>query len=244
MSGLGEILKQQREIKNISLGEISQKTNISERILRALENNEFQHIPGKFYLNNFIKSYLNAIGLDEDAFFKNHRESINGIDDKNTTGPVIYYNKIRYSRFKRKNFFLGILLIVIISIFVTYFFMKNKERIANIFQGKPKVIPATGMIYDYQDETINPDFSPVRIKINAQSDCWLQAFRGNKKFIERIIKAGEQINIHGYEILLTIGNPSTISLSINGKKVSKYQNQQKPVKIRISPQNLESIFEK
>jgi cytoskeletal protein RodZ len=221
MSGLGEILKQQREIKNISLGEISQKTNISERILRALENNEFQHIPGKFYLNNFIKSYLNAIGLDEDAFFKNHRESINGIDDKNTTGPVIYYNKIRYSRFKRKNFFLGILLIIIISVFVTYFFMKNKERIAHIFQGTPKVIPATGMIYDYQDETINPDFSPVRIKINAQSDCWLQAIRSNKKFIERIIKAGEQINIHGYEILLTIGNPSTISLSINGSKSKK-----------------------
>lgn len=241
---MGEILKQEREIKNISLGEISQKTNISERILRALENNEFQHIPGKFYLHNFLKSYLNAINLDEDTFFKNHRESINGIGDQKTTGPVIYYNKIIYSRFKRKNFFLGILLIVIISIFLTYFFMENKERIATIFQGKPKTIPATGIFYDYQDRTINPDFSPVRIKIYAQSDCWLQAFRGNKKFIERIIKVGEQISIHGYEIVLTIGNPSTINLSINGRKVFKYQKQQKPVKIRISPQNLESIFEK
>jgi cytoskeletal protein RodZ len=242
MSGLGEILRQQREIKNISLEEISQKTNISERILIALENDDYQDIPGQFYLNNFIKSYVNALELDIDTFFEKHKETISGIGNQAPDGPIIYYNKIRYSRFKRKNIFLGIILIVILSILVTYFFMENRGQISNIFRGDPDSIPETGIEFDYQDETVKTDFYPIRIRITAQSDCWLQVLRGKKKFFERIIKKGEQFNINGYEIVLNIGNPSTITIFVNGRKLTRYQRQKKPQRIRILPQNIHTLF--
>jgi cytoskeletal protein RodZ len=242
MSGLGEILRQQREIKNISLEEISQKTNISERILIALENNEYNHIPGQFYLTNFIKSYLNAIELDINAFFEKHKKSIEEIVYHNRDRPVIYYNKIRYSRFKRKNIFLGIVLIVLLSILITYFFMENRERISGMFQRTPRNIPETGVIFNYQDESINADFSPVRIQISAQSDCWLQIFQSYKKVIEQILKKGEKINIKGYEFILNIGNPSSVTIFINGRKLTRYQNQKRPQRINVSPQNLNSII--
>lgn len=242
MSGLGEVLRQKREIKNISLEEISQKTNISERILTALENDEYQDIPGQFYLNNFIKSYLNALELDIDTFFEKHRESIEGIVDQATEGSVVYYNKIRYSRFKRKNIFLGIILIVILSILITYFVMENRQQISGIFRGTPKNIPVTDIVFDYRDETMSADFSPVQIQISAQSDCWLQVFRSNQKMLERIIKNKEQISINGYDIVLNIGNPSTVAIFINGKRLTRYQNQKRPQRIRISPQNLNTIF--
>ena len=78
--------------------------------------------------------------------------------------------------------------------------------------------------------------------ITAQSDCWLQAYRSGQKIVEKIIKPGEHIHIPGYELLLNIGNPSTLSISINGEEITRYRKQTRPLRIRISPQNLNSFF--
>ncbi|MCK4834983.1 MAG: DUF4115 domain-containing protein [Candidatus Aminicenantes bacterium] len=246
MRGLGEILKREREKKNINLEEISLKTNISERILRALENNEFHHIPGKFYFNNFLKSYLNAIDLDEDTFFKNHKDSINGVVHEKNDIPIVYYNKIRYSRFKRKRIFLGVLFLIITSIVLTYLFVDNKEWLSRFFQDQPKsnIIPETGMIMNYEDEGIRPDFYPINIEIEARLDCWIQVYRGRRKVVERILKSGEKERINGYELLVTIGNPSAVNISVNDIMVEKYKDRARPVKLHLTPQKLESFFNK
>ncbi len=64
MAGFGEHLRREREMRGISLEEISETTKISVRFLNALENEEFSKLPGGIFARSFIRSYAEYLGLD------------------------------------------------------------------------------------------------------------------------------------------------------------------------------------
>lgn len=67
MSDLGQQLKNARQEKGLSLEDIQSITKIQKRYLESIENGEFQHLPGPFYMKAFVKSYAEAVGLDPEA---------------------------------------------------------------------------------------------------------------------------------------------------------------------------------
>jgi cytoskeleton protein RodZ len=66
MSAFGENLRREREMRGVSLGEISSATKISLRFLEAIEREEFSKLPGGIFSRSFIRSYAHYLGLDED----------------------------------------------------------------------------------------------------------------------------------------------------------------------------------
>lgn len=64
MTSFGEELKRERELRDISLKEISEATKISIRFLEALEQNNFDILPGGIFNRGFIRSYARFIGVD------------------------------------------------------------------------------------------------------------------------------------------------------------------------------------
>jgi cytoskeletal protein RodZ len=62
----GESLRRQRELRKISLREVSEATKINIRYLEALERNDFTFLPGGAFTRGFIRSYARHIGIDED----------------------------------------------------------------------------------------------------------------------------------------------------------------------------------
>jgi len=62
----GEHLKREREMRGVSLEEISAATRISTRFLEALENDHWDQLPGGVFNRGFIRSVARFLGLDED----------------------------------------------------------------------------------------------------------------------------------------------------------------------------------
>ena len=54
-----------RTTKGISLEEISQNTKIKVSTLRALEEGEFESLPGGIYNISYIRQFARAVGADE-----------------------------------------------------------------------------------------------------------------------------------------------------------------------------------
>jgi len=54
-----------RKKKAISLEQISQTTKIGVRSLQAIEEGEFQKLPGGVYSTSYIRQYARAIDFDE-----------------------------------------------------------------------------------------------------------------------------------------------------------------------------------
>jgi cytoskeleton protein RodZ len=63
----GEHLKREREMRGVSLEEIAAATRISTRFLEAIENEQWDHLPGGVFNRGFIRSIARFLGLDEDS---------------------------------------------------------------------------------------------------------------------------------------------------------------------------------
>jgi transcriptional regulator with XRE-family HTH domain len=63
----GEHLKREREMRGVSLNEISAATRISIKFLEAIENDRWNELPGGAFNRGFIRSIARYLGLDEDS---------------------------------------------------------------------------------------------------------------------------------------------------------------------------------
>ncbi len=69
MKEIGELLREAREEKGISLEEISKETKISVRLLSALEEGDFSGFAGKVYFKGALRNYAEAVGIDSRELF-------------------------------------------------------------------------------------------------------------------------------------------------------------------------------
>ncbi len=65
MGAFGDKLRRQRELSGLSLDAISTITKISPRMLRAIEDEHFDQLPGGVFNKGFVRAYARQIGLDE-----------------------------------------------------------------------------------------------------------------------------------------------------------------------------------
>lgn len=63
----GEHLKREREMRGVSIEEVSAATRISTRFLEAIENDQWERLPGGVFNRGFIRSIARFLGLDEDG---------------------------------------------------------------------------------------------------------------------------------------------------------------------------------
>ena len=62
----GERLKRERELREVSLKEVTVATRIGTRFLEALENEDWDKLPGGVFNRGFVRSIARYLGLDEE----------------------------------------------------------------------------------------------------------------------------------------------------------------------------------
>lgn len=73
---IGSKLKEAREARNLSLGDVQQETKIQTRYLQAIEEGNFSIMPGKFYTRAFIRQYAEAVGLDPEELMEEYKNEL------------------------------------------------------------------------------------------------------------------------------------------------------------------------
>jgi cytoskeleton protein RodZ len=64
MPDIGTTLREARMRARIDISEIETETKIRAKYLRALENEEWDLLPGPTYVKSFLRTYADALGLD------------------------------------------------------------------------------------------------------------------------------------------------------------------------------------
>jgi len=75
VSSFGEHLRQQREMRGISLEEIVATTKISRRLLQALEDEQFDLLPGGIFNKSYVKAYAKCVGINPDEAVAEYLEA-------------------------------------------------------------------------------------------------------------------------------------------------------------------------
>jgi cytoskeleton protein RodZ len=68
----GERLKRERELREVSMEELTKATRISARFVEALENEDWAKLPGGVFGHGFVRTIARYLGLDEEAFLSEY----------------------------------------------------------------------------------------------------------------------------------------------------------------------------
>ena len=66
MTPVGETLRRERMKRNLDLEEISRELKISTRFLQAIENDQYEKLPGGVFAKSFVRQYARLLSLNED----------------------------------------------------------------------------------------------------------------------------------------------------------------------------------
>ena len=61
---IGEILRNAREARDLSIEDVNRETKISVNVIRALEQDDMESFASETYLKGFLKNYAMYLGLD------------------------------------------------------------------------------------------------------------------------------------------------------------------------------------
>jgi cytoskeletal protein RodZ len=87
----GERLKRERELREVSLKEVTNGTRIGPRFLEALENEEWDKLPGGVFNRGFVRAIARYLGLDEENLLAEY-DMARG--EQSLPVPQAYENKI------------------------------------------------------------------------------------------------------------------------------------------------------
>lgn len=249
MASLGQELKRERELRGISLKEIANSTKISLRLLRALEDDQLEILPGKFFTKGIIRAYAKYLGLEEESVLNKYYE------DSLLPDQTVEYEKKKREIFKfvhkdiRKLLQYVILIIVIFLIaFSFYLFFPKKEKkvvleqtpIPNTNQEKKLI---TSFLSPLSKDLL-PEKKEISLDINFIEKTWIQVYADGKLELNGIKNPGEKVKIRASdEIIIHLGNAGGLTYTLNQKKGKPFGRRGAVVKnIKINLDNLQQFF--
>ena len=125
MDEIGQKLRNARIKKGYTIDDLQQITKIQKRYLIAIEEGQFDHLPGDFYVRAFIKQYSDAVGISSDDLLEEYKSDIPNAQPTQESAPE--ETKTRSIKEESNSFFsnlgnyipqivVGIIVIVIIGV--------------------------------------------------------------------------------------------------------------------------------
>ena len=85
---VGYTLRQERERQNLSISDIEEGTSIRSVYIEAIENGEYDKLPGAIYTKGFIKNYAKFLDMDAEAAAKEFAADLAELTAEEDTAKV------------------------------------------------------------------------------------------------------------------------------------------------------------
>ena len=127
---LGDIFKNARIEKNLSLSDVADELKIRKFFLQSIENEKYEMLPGGVYTIGFIKSYAKYLGLNQDAIVEQLKElDFFGPVRLNMVGDEHSFPTARYV--SSNMVILGVVILLVCFV-CAYLFLNEEEVAANL----------------------------------------------------------------------------------------------------------------
>ena len=125
----GQLLKQKREEKSLSVDEVAQSLNLTSRVINAIEADDYDSLPGVTYARGYLRNYAQLLNISADPLvelFNNHVIA----EEKKNEVPVDTPVASKESKSSDKGVMLGTILVavVILGLAVTWWQGKDSEQ--------------------------------------------------------------------------------------------------------------------
>lgn len=215
----GNWLRRERELRQVSLREISDETKISIRYLEALEEDRFDILPGTVFAKGFLRQYARYVGLDGDEVVNSYLTAQRGQRGEEAAGGV-------YRVRRRREWMTGTLLasglLVLLAAVAALAFYAERSTGTRQSSPPPAVVqprpaappPATRRVP--ADERL--DDVGVTVTLDFDGECWVEAVVDGAREISELRVQGESLTLEGREsVELTLDSPDVVRMEVDGE---------------------------
>ncbi|HEX4602679.1 MAG TPA: RodZ domain-containing protein [Candidatus Angelobacter sp.] len=130
MGAFGDRLRREREMRGITLDEITESTKISRRHLEALEGEHFDQLPGGVFNKGFVRAYAHFLGIDEDQAVADYSAAANEQPEPEDKFPLEIHEEPDPDLNPRRSYLpLVFAVAALVGVLVGYaFWVKSKPR--------------------------------------------------------------------------------------------------------------------
>lgn len=207
MPSFGETLRRERELRGVSLREISDATKISVRFLQALEQDRLEVLPGGVFRRAFVKQYGKHLGLDAERLVA---EFVYAHGEHAPDQPAPR---------KRGGSNLGTLLMI--SIFGTAAVLSLWNAAPQRAQRESSV-PIARLERPQELRAPEPVVvaapSGLVLTLQAHQTCWVEVRADGQTLLNRVLEQGQSETLFAdREIVLSVGNAGGVNFTINDR---------------------------
>lgn len=231
MFEIGNTLREARVRRNLTLQQVEEDIKIRVKYVQAMENEDWDVMPGVTYVKGFLRTYATYLGLDPDVIIgefrsrgmvpsQEHHEPFSG-------SSVI--GKPRSHRGRNTIVIVAVLcLIALAAIYVVGLLNGSKSEGPTTTPGalgittspSPKVSKTPKPT---SSAKVMPAWQKNLVKLEAKGgDCWMEVRRDSSTgtvLFSGTVKDGELQKFKGKTLWISLGAPANARLDVQGKKV-------------------------
>lgn len=225
---LGETLRSKREEKKLTYDEVSRATLISSRYIAALEEENWDKLPGRAYALGYLKIYSRFLELDEEEMISLFNQIYpekpvdwKSLDWKKTEEPRLKGAKgkrnERSTIFKRVLAILVSLTVFFTILFVFFSFNNNPapEKVAMVTPPVSEIEPVE--VLPSPSAEVQPQFS-LTVTLLPEKVAWAAVWSGgNEVFSGILVPDKEYVVKSNYPIEVEIKGGNAVKAVVNGE---------------------------
>ena len=219
-ANVGARLREAREARNMELRDIASTTKISIGALEALEQNDFDPLPGGIFTRAFVRAYASEVGLDPE---QTTRDFMAQAPADAANDPLRLDGEQMPSRRQMVETVFKLLIIGVPLAGLLFLGLRGTSTVS------PGQGDAGGPVATVAEPVPPPPPAPVEVEETAvvreplaivlrpRGESWVSLTVDGERVLARIMQAGEEESYEAEdEINLNIGNAGQFDFAING----------------------------
>lgn len=189
---MGQTLRRTRERLGLDLDEIAKETRLRAPYLMAIERMEVHAVPSG-YLNPYLRTYANRLGLHADEVIAAYREQCGGLDDVQEAATIVKLEGMETGK-SYLPVYIAAGAIACLAAVAGFVFLSAPTKTAPVIASSVPV-PVNGAresLFAEQSDAIKPVEGNLPLSLTAVRQGWIEV-RGadGTIFRSRVMAAGE-----------------------------------------------------
>lgn len=216
----GQELRHEREMREISIREISDTTKISSRFLEAIEAGDFSSLPAPVFTRGFIREYASYLGIEPEEIVDRYMRLVAREEERLESEEAEMRERIS-GRFAIANvgpgwkFIVFALLAVVILAAIIYFVSLPRTPVEPVIAAPVAAPESIGEAAE-PEQPLTAD--RIEMTLDATADSWINLQVDDEDPIEFTLQAGGSRSFEANQriVLLTVGNAGGVNVTLNG----------------------------
>lgn len=218
---IGEELRQAREQMGASLKDVEDATKIRAKYIKAMENDNFDVLPGKAYAKGFLRTYARFLSLDGETLARRYEEQLS---PQVAAQDVVGFAQMPVARYGKPAVWWKGIAVAVLTLLVFALLYQGGNRLGNLSDDSEQQ-PRTSSQYSIVDEHQGqaPEIAQETKKINMvlqviSGESWIQVAVDDKYVFQGTLGPNHVKEFAGQKnIWVKLGNAGTVNVKVNGR---------------------------